>query len=82
MEGICKEQIKDGHLRIIFNNEFNSTLTPEIIDLLSKYKRVKFGNRFNQPVDNLPDSLEWIMFSVDFNQSVDKLPNSLKSISW
>ena len=35
------------------------------------------GNSFNQPVDNLPNSVTHATFGDDFNQSVDNLPNNL-----
>ncbi len=39
--------------------------------------------KFNQPIDNLPDSLTRILFhrdtaEYDFNQKINKLPKNLK----
>ena len=82
MEGICKLEDRRGLEWIIFNNNFNQELTPEILEFLSKHKRVQFGKRFNQSIDNLPNSITHIKFVWDssFNHPLDNLPISLKSL--
>ena len=57
-------------------------MTPEIIDFLSNYQRVRFGINFDQSVDKLPDSLICLEFDIygDFNQPIYKLPNSLNHL--
>ena len=37
---------------------------------------------FNQPIDNLPDSLTHLTFSYCFNQPIDNLPDSLTHLSF
>lgn len=44
---------------------------------LTRVKKLKFGNAFNHPVDNLPSSLTHLIFGLYFNHSVDNLPNSI-----
>lgn len=39
-----------------------------------------FGSIFNQPVDNLPQSIKKLKFNVAFNQSIDNLPLDLESL--
>ena len=74
MEGICEVAIQDGEERVVFNDDFNQKLTLDIIQFLSKYQRVKFGQRFNQSVDNLPESLTHLEFGEEFNRLVVNLP--------
>ena len=94
MEGICKVKIKDGEEWVVFNERFNQKLTPDIIEFLSKYQRVKFGQCFNQSVTYqtessqngksptlLPNSLTSLIFGHCFNQPIKILPISLKEIN-
>ena len=39
-----------------------------------------FGRWFNQKVNNLPLSLNYLKFGYDFNQKIDNLPLYLKKI--
>ena len=48
----------------------------------SKLIYLKFGNKFNQPIDNLPNSLTHLTFGDDFNQPIDNLPNSLTHLTF
>ncbi len=41
-----------------------------------------FGKEFNQTVENLPNSIQNIVFAYMFNQSIDNLPNSIQSITF
>ncbi len=42
---------------------------------------IYFGNNFNQLINNLPNSLEYIKFGdYHFNQSIDNLPNNIREI--
>ena len=59
MEKICKIIEKEGDKWIVFNPDFNDELTPEILEFLSKHQRVEFGEKFDQPVDNLPESITY-----------------------
>ena len=42
-----------------------------------KYTGVRFGERFNLPVDKLPAGLTHLQLGYDFNHPVDKLPAGL-----
>ena len=66
---------------IFLEYRFNNVLSPEILEFLSEYQKVKFGSCFNKPVDNLPNSLTHLEFG-DFNQPVDNLPNSLTHLEF
>ena len=92
MEGICYIEEIDGEEWVVFNEMFNEELTPDIIQFLSKYKRVKFGEKFNQPVDIpdkdspdgkssiLPQSLTHLEFGGKFNKPINMFPSSLKEL--
>lgn len=47
-------------------------------------KKIRFGDNFNYPLDNLPSSLEELEFSQDsqFNQLIDNLPCMIKKITF
>jgi hypothetical protein len=40
---------------------------------------ITFGKNFNQPIDNLPNSIKYLDFDFGskFNQRIDNLPNNL-----
>jgi hypothetical protein len=48
----------------------------------SKLKWVKFGEDFNNSIDDLPDDIEYIYFddATSFNQKINKFPKNLKKI--
>ena len=45
-------------------------------------KHLEFGSEsfFNQTIDNLPPSLEFLQLGIHFNQPINNLPNSLKEL--
>ena len=43
-------------------------------------RKIRFSNKFNRSVDNLPQSVESITFGDDFNQSVDNLPHKINNL--
>ena len=63
---------------IISNNPIlpNSSLIP----ILCKFKTVIFGDDFNQNIDNLPDSIQYITTGARFNTIITKIPESLLSL--
>ena len=74
---------------IIFASEFNKPLN---LELINKYKNIIFSNndntndifiksKFNQEVNNLPNSLTHLTFGYNFNQEVNNLPNSLTHLT-
>jgi hypothetical protein len=38
---------------------------------------LRLGEYFNQPIDNLPNSITHLELGLRFNQSIDNLPNSI-----
>jgi len=62
---------------IKFNDNYNL-----IIDVLvdTNITHIIFGNKFNQSVDNLPWTMEYLGFGYEFNQTLDNLPGSMKKI--
>ena len=54
---------------------------PLFFKIISDYvKKIYFGRKFNQNVDNLPNNLKYLFFRSSFNQSVDNLPFGVKII--
>ena len=48
MEGICEIEEIDGEEWVIFlEYRFNNVLSPEVLEFLSEYQKVKFGSCFN-----------------------------------
>ncbi len=39
------------------------------------------GDSFNQPIDNLPNTLTLLKLGYSFNQSIDNLPNTIKELT-
>ncbi len=56
-----------------FENNFNSDLELEDLDMISKFRKVCFGYSFNKPITNLPSNVEELHLSESYNQSVDNL---------
>lgn len=65
---------------LIFFNDFNGQLDQIVINVIKKYKCIKFGAYFNQPIINLPEGIEEIYLGYNFDQSLDYLPKSIKKI--
>jgi hypothetical protein len=94
MDGILYLKKIDDVEWVVFNEFFNSKITKEILQFLSKYKRIKFGSNCNQQFDTsidyldpykspvLPNSITDIEFGANFNQPISKklLPKSLKTL--
>ena len=93
MEGICNIEKINGEEWVVFNSNFNQELTPDIIEFLSKYQRVEFGEKFDKSVTYqtessqnrksptlLPNSLTHLEYGTYFNQPVDNLPNSVEQL--
>ena len=80
MEGICTVKIITGEEWVVFDRDFNSELTPDIIKFLSNYQRVIFGCGF--PDEDLPEERDLnliyeLILGAKFNQPVNNLPNSI-----
>lgn len=66
---------------IIFDNDFNESITIEMIKFMKipKNNILKFGKKFNKKIEgNLIEGIKKIFFGDDFNQSIDNLPTTLK----
>jgi hypothetical protein len=44
--------------------------------------KVYFGYEFNNPIENLPDSINWLVLGKNFNQSINKYPSCLKYLTF
>ncbi len=65
---------------LTFNNDFNQPISKQIIDIIKTNKNIQFGFAFNQPVKNLPNTIEKLFFDCKFNQPLDLLPEGIKSL--
>ena len=80
--------IKDNHL--FFDDYYDepvenlqNILLSKSIDIdLTCIKYITFGIKFNQLVNNLPDSILGIKFGYSFNQPVNNLPQNLTSLEF
>lgn len=48
----------------------------------SNITKIYFGYEFNKPIENLPDSINWLVLGKSFNQSIDKYPSGLKYLTF
>jgi hypothetical protein len=55
-------------------------INDEMIEEMKNYKKIFFGSNYNQPIDNLPNTITHLIFGYNFNQSLDNLPSSIRSI--
>lgn len=65
--------LPSGLKLIIFNNDFNKN-----IKYPNKLFYIKYGDKFNCPIDNLPSSVEFLLLGNDFNQELNYLPSGIK----
>jgi len=67
--------------KIEFDEYFNQLLT---FDFPSSLRYIKFGKKFNQEIDGLPDHIEVIEFDrlSEFNKETNKYPRNLKYIKF
>ncbi len=56
-----------------FENNFNSNLELEDLEMISKFRKVCFGYTFNKPIINLPSNVKELHLSECYNHSVDNL---------
>jgi hypothetical protein len=73
-----QEFIEDKDTYYIYNNE---PITNEMLEEIKNYKKLYFGDNFNQPIcDILPNTITQLNFGYSFNHSLDNLPSTIKSI--
>ena len=73
---------------IYYFNE-NRPFTEDELKELKNYEVLHLGDKFNQPLDNLPDNIKHITFITDkdsdnwssFNQPLENLPSKLESLN-
>ena len=53
----------------------------EFTDSFYQIKKLSYS-KFNQPIDNLPQTLESLSFGFSFNCTIDNLPQSLRNLSF
>ena len=58
-----------------YHNKFNQIVNN--LCIVKSICYIQFGRKFNQNVDNLPESLTHLEFGHEFNQNVNNLPQSL-----
>jgi hypothetical protein len=66
----------------VFNKEIKNLLIDVQIIIFEEDRAKKQFSKFNQSVDNLPNTLTHINFGRRFNQSVDNLPNNLTHLTF
>jgi hypothetical protein len=49
---------------------------------LNKITHINFDDKFNAPVDNLPQGIKSLTFGWEFNQPVDNLPRGIESLTF
>ena len=68
------ENIESIFIGLFFNQSLDY-LPPNLKEL-----SFCFVSKFNNSIDNLPNSVEYICFGNDFNQNIDNLPLRLKEL--
>lgn len=63
-------------LKLLYNTDLTT------ITNLPSITHLTFGDDFNKPVDNLPNSITHLTFGEFFNKSVDNLPNSITHLTF
>lgn len=69
---------KNGFVLLQLDMDYSSDIT--IINLIKSYKKVAFGDNFNQPIDYLPDGITDLYLGQRFNKPINNLPQSLKKL--
>ena len=67
--------------KIIFDHNFNSDITTEILEDIKKVKKITFGANFNKTINNIPSNIVKITF-INFNQKIDNLPSSITNLTF
>ena len=74
---------------IIFNPKYNLSFSSNVLKILSNSNTIIFVNTpsseystFNQPINNLPNTIITLTFGYYFNQIVDILPNSILNLTF
>ena len=52
------------------------------LSIFKNVKKAKFDYYFNNSIDNLPDTIEYIELGWEFNTPINKLPTNLKEINF
>lgn len=53
------------------------TLTEERKTQINKYKKIVFGDKFNDNIDFLSDNITYISLGTNFEQPINRLPSNL-----
>ncbi len=70
---------KSGYVLLQSNIDYSTDKL--IMELINQYKKINFGDKFNQPIDYLPDGITHLRFGMKFNQPIDNLPQTLKYLN-
>lgn len=68
-----------GTVKIKFSDEFNSSIKK--LKTFNFITEIIFGYFFNQPIDDLPNSIKYLTLGQYFNQPLNKLPKSITHLT-
>ena len=77
----------DGNLldrRLVFDDEFDQVIGPDILNKFSELTHLTFGNKFNKPLNNSLNGLNnltHLSFGTNFNTSLKKSLNGLNNLT-
>lgn len=76
---LVPKSVTDIHFDDTFEDEFTKNDFPN-----NKITHLTFGDRYDQPVNNLPETLTHLTFEItsSFNQPVDNLPKGLTHLTF
>lgn len=77
-------EISSDKENIIFGMYFNNELTPELLDKISKYKKVSFGHFFDQDINCLSkfDNIKELRLDAHFNHEITRWPKNLEILKF
>jgi len=66
---------------LLDSNIHNFNKDDDILKLMRQYKKIAFGDKFNDNVDFLPDGITHLHLGCKFNKPLNNLPLSLKYLT-
>lgn len=77
-----KNLLPDTVEAIYFHEKCKFNYNISAINLPPNLKKISFGYAFNKPIDNLPDTVEILVFCKNsrFNQFINKFPKKLREV--
>jgi hypothetical protein len=80
-----KKECDEMKLKLLNNRYKNVHVTASSLKYLNDNKNIKsiiFGMKFDQKIENLPNTLTHLTFGNDFNQKIENLPNTLTHLTF